>query len=184
MCRAVGWLGAKKRASLLILSSRNEPGNPFKGLGAKTKRAGLDRDPMHHLRSSLDGTGLRDLPVPPVRGYDHRTLCPMPGSERGLRLQEVRLPGSLGDLVGRVVVTFRAMLSGPEVETSAIRAALHTFFGEDLRDLVEKPVAFGLVGLEAVVLLEDAGGRLEAAERAIRELEGVGSVETLSVDLV
>ncbi len=139
---------------------------------------------MHHLRSSLDGTGLRDLPLPPVRGYDHRTLCPLPGSERTLRLQEVRLPGSLGDRVGRVVVTFRAMPSGPEVETSTIRAALHAFFGEDLRDLVEKPVAFGLVGLEAVVLLEDAGGRLEAAESAIRGFEGVGSVETLSVDIV
>ncbi len=86
--------------------------------------------------------------------------------------------------MGRVVVTFRAMPSGPDVEISAIRTALHAFFGENLRDLVEKPVAFGLVGLEAVVLLEDAGGRLEAAESAIRGLEGVGSVETLSVDLV
>ncbi len=139
---------------------------------------------MYHLRSSLDGTGLRNLPVSPVRGYDHRTLCPLPGSKCTLRLQEVRLPGSLGDRVGRVVVTFRAMPAGPEVETSAIRAALHAFFGEDLRDLVEKPVAFGLVGLEAVVLLEDAEGRLEAAESAIRGLEGVGSVETLSVDLL
>ncbi|MCJ2531732.1 MAG: hypothetical protein LN413_05435, partial [Candidatus Thermoplasmatota archaeon] len=57
-------------------------------------------------------------------------------------------------------------------------------FAGDLRDLVEKPVAFGLVGLEAIVLLDDAEGRLEGAEEMIRGLEGVGSVETLSVDLI
>ncbi|MFQ5918416.1 MAG: elongation factor 1-beta [Thermoplasmata archaeon] len=86
--------------------------------------------------------------------------------------------------MGRVVVTFRVMPMGPEVEIPPIREALRTSFGEDLRDLAEKPVAFGLVGLEAVVLLEDAEGRLEAAESTIQRVAGVGSVETLSVDLV
>ncbi len=108
----------------------------------------------------------------------------MPGPERALRLQEVRLSRALGDRVGRVVVTFRVMPMGPDVEIPPIREALHASFAGDLRDLVEKPVAFGLVGLEAIVLLEDEEGRLEAAEETIRGLEGVGSVETLSADLI
>ncbi|MFQ6012114.1 MAG: elongation factor 1-beta [Thermoplasmata archaeon] len=86
--------------------------------------------------------------------------------------------------MGRVVVTFRIMPTGPEVDLTPIQEALRASFGGELRDLVEKPVAFGLVSLEAVVLLDDAEGRLEAAERTVRAVEGVGSVETLSADLV
>ncbi|MDX1534169.1 MAG: elongation factor 1-beta [Thermoplasmata archaeon] len=83
-----------------------------------------------------------------------------------------------------MVVTLRVMPTGPEVDIGRIQDDLRTAFGDDLRDLAEKPVAFGLVGLEAVVLLDDAEGRLEAAESTIRGWEGVGSVETLSVDLI
>lgn len=86
--------------------------------------------------------------------------------------------------MGRVVVTFRVMPTGPDVSLDPLEASLRRSLGGDLRDLTEQPVAFGLVGLEAVVILEDAEGVLEATERKVREVEGVGGVETLSVDLL
>lgn len=82
------------------------------------------------------------------------------------------------------MVTFRVMPTGPEVDLHPVESSLRAAFGEDLRDMVERPVAFGLTGLEVVVLLEDAEGRLEAAEATLRGMEGVGSVEALSLDLV
>lgn len=65
-----------------------------------------------------------------------------------------------------------------------IRQRLHQAFGEDLRKVVEKPVAFGLVSLEAIVVMDDAGGQLDGSEEIITGLSGVGSVETVSVDLL
>lgn len=61
---------------------------------------------------------------------------------------------------------------------------LRQAFGENVREVVEKPVAFGLVSLEAIVVMDDVGGQLDQSEEIIRGLGGVGSVETVSVDLI
>jgi elongation factor 1-beta len=139
---------------------------------------------MHDVRSSPDGAGIRHFPLSAMRGYDHRPLRSLSGPERGLCVQEVRISRTVGDRVGRVVVTFRLMPTGPEVDVKPVSEALQRAFGADLRDVAERPVAFGLVSLEAVILLDDAKGAVEDTEKAIRDLDGVGTVEVLTVDLV
>lgn len=86
--------------------------------------------------------------------------------------------------MAKVAVTFRIMPEGTDVDLNEIRKGLEGALGGGLKEVVDKPVAFGLVALEAVLLLEDAGGQLERSEEAIRALKGVSSVETLSVDLL
>lgn len=86
--------------------------------------------------------------------------------------------------MARVAVTLRIMPDGPDTDLEGVRKGLTEALGERLREVVERPVAFGLVALEAVLVLEDAAGELERSEEAIRDLAGVGSVETLSVDLL
>lgn len=81
-----------------------------------------------------------------------------------------------------MAVSLRIMPAEAGVDLAALRQELASAFGEDLRDVAERPVAFGLMALEAVLLLEDAEGTLEAAEGVLRGLEGVGTVETLAVD--
>ncbi len=65
-----------------------------------------------------------------------------------------------------------------------IERKLRQAFGEDLREVVEKPVAFGLLSLEAIIVMDDTGGQLDRSEEIITGLSGVGSVETVSVDLL
>ncbi|MFQ5908892.1 MAG: elongation factor 1-beta [Thermoplasmata archaeon] len=86
--------------------------------------------------------------------------------------------------MGRVVVKFQVMPTGPEVDVAPLREDLQRAFGNDLRDVAKNPVAFGLVGLDAVILLDDNEGAVKEAEQAIRALGGVGNVEIVSVDLV
>ena len=38
----------------------------------------------------------------------------------------------------------------------------------------QEPIAFGLVALNVIVLVEDAGGQLEAVENKLRAIDGVG----------
>jgi elongation factor 1-beta len=76
------------------------------------------------------------------------------------------------------------MPTGPEVDFKPVSEALQRAFGADLRDVAENPIAFGLVSLKAVILLDDAEGAVEDAEKAIRDLDGVGTVEVLTVDLM
>lgn len=169
---------------LYSFSRPDGAGNPFKESAARTGRAGLDRDPMHDVRSSPDGAGICHFPLSKMRGYDHRPLRSLSGPERGLFVQEVRISRTVGDRVGRVVVTFRLMPTGPEVDFKPVSEALQRAFGADLRDVAENPIAFGLVSLKAVILLDDAEGAVEDAEKAIRDLDGVGTVEVLTVDLM
>lgn len=76
------------------------------------------------------------------------------------------------------------MPTGTQADLDVIRRGLRQAFGADLREVVEKPVAFGVVALETMILLDDAGGLIEDSEKAIMALQGVSSVETLSVDLL
>jgi elongation factor 1-beta len=87
-------------------------------------------------------------------------------------------------LLARVAVTFRIMPEEAGSDLHAIKEGLKRALGPDLRDVAERPVAFGLVALEAIVVLDDAGGELERSEKAVRDVDGVSSVETLSVDLI
>ncbi len=71
-----------------------------------------------------------------------------------------------------------------ESDLGRIGETLRDAFGDDLREVVERPVAFGLVALEAIVVMDDTGGELDRSEEAVKGIQGVSSVETVSVDLL
>ncbi len=111
-------------------------------------------------------------------------MRPLSRPECVICLQGMWFSGAIGGSLARVAVTFRIMPEDAEVDLKAVTKGLQEAFGEDLRDVVETPVAFGLVALETMVLMDDAGGLIEESEKSIQALKGVSSVETLSVDLV
>ncbi len=76
------------------------------------------------------------------------------------------------------------MPTDAQASLKEIERKLRQAFGEDLREVVEKPVAFGLLSLEAIIVMDDTGGQLDRSEEIITGLSGVGSVETVSVDLL
>lgn len=86
--------------------------------------------------------------------------------------------------MAKVAVTFRIMPEHVDVELGGITNGLRKAFGSALKEVAERPVAFGLVSLEAIIILDDAGGEMEGAETSIQSLEGVGSVEVQSADLL
>lgn len=86
--------------------------------------------------------------------------------------------------MGKVVVTYRVLPEGAETDVDALKDRIRQAFGDRVRDVTDRPLAFGLVGVEAAVVLEDAEGEVDRTDASLQKLEGVRSVETLSVDLL
>lgn len=86
--------------------------------------------------------------------------------------------------MGRVAVKFRIMPEGAEVDVKAVEASVRGALGSAVRDVAVHPIAFGLEALEATVVMDDAGGQAEKTEARLREIAGVGEVETLEVSLL
>ncbi len=76
------------------------------------------------------------------------------------------------------------MPTDASVDMKDLCQRLRGAFGGELREVVEKPVAFGLVSLEAIIIMDDVAGQLDQSEEVIRGLGDIGSVETVSVDLI
>jgi len=85
--------------------------------------------------------------------------------------------------MGDVLVTFRIMPESPDTEVEGLLGAFD--FGDARLQGVEKePIAFGLVALKAAFIVRDEGGAAEEVEEALRGIEGVKGVETVSMTLV
>ena len=68
--------------------------------------------------------------------------------------------------MGEVMNTLKVMPENPDVDLEQLKAAIE-----------EEPIAFGLVALNTMVIVEDGEGGTDAIEAAIAELEDVASVE-------
>ena len=86
--------------------------------------------------------------------------------------------------MGKVAITFRIMPEGVEVDLGAVESGIRSSLGGSLRKLEVKPVAYGLKAVEAIVVVEDAGGEMERLEKALRGIPGVGGVEATEVTLL
>ncbi len=86
--------------------------------------------------------------------------------------------------MGKVAITFRIMPEGIEVDLGAVEAGVRSSLGGSLKKIEVKPVAFGLKAVEAIAVVEDAGGEMERLEEALRGIPGVGGVETTEVTLL
>lgn len=86
--------------------------------------------------------------------------------------------------MGSVAITFRVMPEGTEEDLAALKEEVRRALGKAFRRLEEKPVAFGLVAIHAMAVVDDAAGGSEELEQSLAQLKGVSSVETLDVSLV
>ena len=78
-----------------------------------------------------------------------------------------------------VLATMKIMPESPEVDLEALKETIQNGLPEDaeFQNITEEPIAFGLVALNTMVIVEDGEGGTDAIEAAIAELEDVASVE-------
>jgi len=81
--------------------------------------------------------------------------------------------------MGDVAIRYHVMPEGPDVNLEEIKAKLRVL---GAREIQEKPVAFGIKLLDVLFVMPDKEG--PAVEDKIREIEGVGSIETESITLI
>jgi len=78
-----------------------------------------------------------------------------------------------------VIATFKVMPAGADVNLDMLEAKIQ----EDVRpdQLKREPIAFGLVALIAVKIVQDEAGEIDRIEDALKKIEGVGEVEITEV---
>ena len=81
--------------------------------------------------------------------------------------------------MGEVMNTLKVMPENPDVDLEQLKAAIADLVKEpaSLHAIEEEPIAFGLVALNTMVIVEEGEGGTDAIEAAIAELEDVASVE-------
>lgn len=82
--------------------------------------------------------------------------------------------------VGKVIVTFKVMPSGGDVDINAIEAEVKQKIAP--QKIAQEPVAFGIVSLIVTKLVEEEEGAMESTENAIRSVSGVGEVEIVEIN--
>lgn len=85
--------------------------------------------------------------------------------------------------MGNVLITFRIMPESPETDVEGLLDSLEARKGQ-LQCAEKEPIAFGLVALKASFIVEEEGGAASKMEEALRGIDGVKGVETISVTLV
>jgi len=73
------------------------------------------------------------------------------------------------------MVTFKVMPTGVDVNLDALEAKIKETIKSD--QIRREPIAFGLVALNVIKIVPDAGGEVDAIEEKLRKLEGVAEVE-------
>lgn len=81
--------------------------------------------------------------------------------------------------MGEVVATMKIMPESPEVDLEALKAAIEAAVPEDaeFHKIDEEPIAFGLVALNLMFIIEDGEGGTESTEEAMANLDNVASIE-------
>lgn len=88
--------------------------------------------------------------------------------------------------MGEVLIRYKVMPTGPEVDLEEIAGKFESFVpshGRVSRYEI-KPAFFGLKMLEWAVVLDDKKGGSEELENKMTETEGVQSVEVLEMGLI
>lgn len=90
--------------------------------------------------------------------------------------------------MGNVAITLKVMPESPQSDLQQIRKSIEQLFEEfheaKLQKIYEKPIGFGLVALQVLIVMPDSAGGTDDLEKAISGIEGVGSVESEGVTLI
>jgi len=88
--------------------------------------------------------------------------------------------------MGQVAVLLRVMPQGVETDLNEVAKGVRANLpgGVTIRGMQVKDIAFGLKSLLVAVVMNDAGGLLEMAERSIAKVPHVESVEVMEQGLL
>ncbi|MDI3484310.1 MAG: elongation factor 1-beta [Methanobacteriaceae archaeon] len=81
--------------------------------------------------------------------------------------------------MGEVVATIKLMPESPDVDMSKLKAKIQSSIPKDaeLYKIEEEPVAFGLIALNVMVVVDDAAGGTENVENNLSKIEGISNIE-------
>jgi len=98
----------------------------------------------------------------------------------------MRVPGALGEKMGRVAAIYNLMPEGPDVVIEEVKERIPSIIPDGIKvtDIQIKPLAFGLKILQVTFVMDDAEGMIDKLEEALKDLEGVQSIEAISVTLI
>ena len=85
--------------------------------------------------------------------------------------------------MGRVVATIKIFPEDIIIGIDRIKQAIERELPKDvtIHQLVDEPIAFGLVALIAHLVIPEEEGQLETVENILQSIEGVGQTEVLLV---
>lgn len=86
--------------------------------------------------------------------------------------------------MARVMSSLRILPADAEINLDSLKEAIQSILPPDVsvHRFEEEPIAFGLKALHAHILMpEDTAGLIDRIEENLKNLEGVGQVDTLMV---
>ncbi len=83
-----------------------------------------------------------------------------------------------------VIISYRIMPSDPSTDVEAIADKIKSVESAELKDIKIEPIAFGLKAITVAFLVPDESGVADKLEEKLRNMDGVGEVETLGVTLI
>jgi elongation factor 1-beta len=85
--------------------------------------------------------------------------------------------------MGEVVATIKLMPESPEMDIAKVKTEIKSAIPEktELHSIEEEPIAFGLVALNVMVVVDDGEGGTEEVEENLSKIEDIASVEVVDV---
>lgn len=85
--------------------------------------------------------------------------------------------------MGEVLATIKVMPESPDVDLEKIKKDIENSIpkGTKLYEIVEEPIAFGLVALNVKVIVGDEEGGTEPMEENLSKIENISSVEVVDL---
>jgi len=85
--------------------------------------------------------------------------------------------------MGEVVATVKLMPEGTDVDLEQIKIQAQDAINKEaeLHKIDEEPIAFGLVALIVMFIVDDGEGGTEGVEESLAQIPGVSSIEVLDV---
>jgi len=85
--------------------------------------------------------------------------------------------------MGEVLATIKVMPESPDVDLEKMKKNIENSIpeGTKLHEIVEEPIAFGLVALNVKVIVGDEEGGTEKTEENLSNIENTSSVEVVDL---
>ncbi|MGZ7043416.1 MAG: elongation factor 1-beta [Methanobacterium sp.] len=85
--------------------------------------------------------------------------------------------------MGEVLATIKVMPEGPEVDLEKMKEEIQASIpeGTEFHKIDEEPIAFGLVALNVMVIVDDGEGGTEKVEENLAKINGVSNITVTDV---